>query len=69
MTSDAPKRGPGRPKRTAPEIKPRTAGRIGAVWDEAVDIAHALGMTTTAYVEEALKRENARRRRRAERDA
>lgn len=64
MTSDTPKRGPGRPKRSAPEIRPRTAGRIGATWDQAVEIAKTLGITMTTYVEEALKRENARQQRR-----
>lgn len=69
MTSETPKRGPGRPRRAGPEIKPRTAGRIGAVWDDAVELAKDAGLTMTAYVEEALKRENARRRRRMEKDA
>lgn len=34
--------------------------RIGDVWDQGERLASALGMTMTAYVEEALRRENRR---------
>lgn len=64
MTSEATKRGPGRPKRVNPEIPPRTAGRIGAIWDTCVRQAKADGQSMTAFVEEAITRELARRQRR-----
>jgi hypothetical protein len=51
------KRRPGRP---ATGVTPKRNVRIGATWDRAEELAQQLGMTTTAYVEEALRRENAR---------
>lgn len=51
------KRGPGRP---ATGVTPKRNVRIGATWDRAEELAKQLGMKTTAYVEEALRRENAR---------
>lgn len=37
--------------------------RIGGVWDEGEQLAKALDISMTAYVEQALRRENARVRR------
>lgn len=42
---------------------PKRNVRIGQVWDDAEDLAHILDMRMTAYVEEALRRENTRRAR------
>lgn len=55
------KRRPGRP---ATGVTPKRNVRIGAPWDRAEELAKQLGMKTTAYVEEALRRENARVERR-----
>lgn len=39
---------------------PKRNVRIGATWNEGEELAARLGMTMTAYVEAALRRENAR---------
>jgi len=51
------KRRPGRP---ATGVTTKRNVRIGAVWTEGEQLAARLGMKMTAYVEEALRRENAR---------
>ena len=51
------KRRPGRP---ATGVTPKRNVRIGATWDRAEELAKQLEMSTTAYVEEALRRENTR---------
>lgn len=43
--------------------------RIGAAWDRAAELAKQLGITETAYVEQAIIRENARVERQLRRDA
>lgn len=56
MTQE-PRRRPGRP---ATGQTPKRNVRIGAAWEQGEQLAAALGMTMTAYVETALRRENAR---------
>lgn len=62
MTQDEqpPRRRPGRP---ATGQTPKRNVRIGATWDEAAELARAAGVSMTAYVEAALRAENARARR------
>jgi hypothetical protein len=50
-------------------VTPKRNVRIGAVWDEAERHAAAEGITTTAYVERALRAENTRVERAARRAA
>lgn len=51
---------PKRRGRPATGQTPKRNVRIGQVWDDGEELAHALGMTMTAYVERALRRENPR---------
>jgi hypothetical protein len=41
-------------------VTPKRNVRLGAVWAEGERLAARLGLTMTAYVEAALRRENAR---------
>lgn len=61
MTEETAPRRRGRP---ATGETPKRNVRIGAIWTEGEALAAKLGITMTAYVEEALKRHNAK----AERD-
>lgn len=54
--TSTPKRGPGRPRKPGGSDKPRTAGRIGSIWDEAKAIADQRGESMTAVIEAALRR-------------
>lgn len=51
---------PRRRGRPATGQTPKRNVRIGDVWDQGERLAAALGVSMTAYVEEALRRENAR---------
>lgn len=51
---------PRRRGRPATGQTPKRNVRIGDVWDQSERLARALGMRMTAYVEEALRRENRR---------
>jgi hypothetical protein len=48
-------------------VTPKRNVRIGAAWDQGERLAASLNMTMTAYVEQALRRENARAERAAKR--
>lgn len=56
MEEGAPKRR-GRPPTG---VTPKRNVRIGDTWTRGESLAEQLGITMTAYVEEALRRENAR---------
>jgi hypothetical protein len=62
MTDEAtpPKRGRGRPQGSTTGQTPLRTAKIGPLWDRSQELAKGQGMTMTAYVEEALRRENAR---------
>lgn len=60
---DPPKRGPGRPKGSTTGQVPQRGIRMGPIWDEGVALAKAEGITMTALVEKALRREISRRQR------
>lgn len=51
---------PRRRGRPATGVTPKRNVRIGATWDAGERLAEQLGMTMTAYVEQAIARENAR---------
>ncbi len=65
MTTEARRRR-GRP---ATGITPKRNVRIGEVWEHGEELAAQLGMTMTAYVEDALRRANERVRRQLARRA
>ena len=54
---EAEKRPRGRP---ATGVTPKRNIRVGATWDRGEELAKELGLNMTAYVEQALTRENAR---------
>lgn len=64
MDAEQPTTGkrPGRPAKPGGPTKKRNV-RVGDVWDDGEKLAAACGITMTAYVIEALKRENTRVRR------
>jgi hypothetical protein len=64
MTESAPRRR-GRP---ATGVTPKRNVRIGDTWTQGEELAKQLGISMTAYVEEALRRENARAQRGLRRD-
>jgi hypothetical protein len=57
MSDDSPRRGPGRP---ATGHDPVRTVRSGAIWDRGRELAAELDISMSRYVEEALRRENAR---------
>jgi hypothetical protein len=57
MTEESTPKRRGRP---ATGVTPKRNVRIGAVWTRGEEIAEERGMTMTAFVEEALRREIAR---------
>lgn len=59
---------PRRRGRPATGQTPKRNVRIGVPWDRGEELAQALGITMTAYVEQALRRENARVERQLRRD-
>lgn len=67
MDEVKPKRG--RPKGSATGQKPLRTLRVGPLWEQGQEQAKADGITMTALVEEALRREIARRQRLERRDA
>jgi hypothetical protein len=60
MTEETQPKRRGRP---ATGVTPKRNVRIGDTWTEGEALAEKLGMTMTAYVEDALRRQNARVRR------
>ncbi|NBE80291.1 hypothetical protein [Micromonospora rubida] len=54
---EQPKPRRGRP---ATGVTPKRNVRIGAAWDTAEQLAGQLGLTVTAYVEQAIREHNAR---------
>lgn len=63
MENETPRKRAGRPRGTGQGETPIRHVRIGPLWDRGKDIAEAEGITMTALVEEALRREVARRER------
>lgn len=57
MTEESSPRRRGRP---ATGITPKRNVRIGDTWTRGEELAQQLGVSMTAYVEEALKRHNAK---------
>jgi hypothetical protein len=66
MDDDKPKRG--RPQGSKTGTTPLRTLRLGPLWDQGKAVAQAHGMTMTALVEEALRREIARMERQDRRE-